>query len=99
MVSSHDTSIMKIEVSDFSCPSEYGISHCVESKGLPLDKWSKYLGRSTIFSRRRTPGNQVLQVGTWQFQSTYAAFSLRYVSCKAMDTFCVGPGVVAQNAV
>ena len=53
---------------------------------------------TSLLSKRNCTVHQVLKVGTWSAQSIFS-FYLRDVTHRHLDTFSIGPEVVAQQVV
>ena len=53
----------------------------------------------TLLFRRNFAVEQVLRAGVWKSQTTFTSFYLRDITHKSLDTFYLGPVVVAQGIV
>ena len=64
----------------------------------PLARETRGIAPSLFFKKNYTV-NQVLKVGTWRRHTTFTRHYLRDLSHKSLDTFHLGPVVVAQAMV
>ena len=75
----------------------YASEEDYRSLGVRADEVRK-VAMSLLF-KRNCSVHQILKAGTWSAQSTFYAFYLRDVIHRHLDTFSIGPVVVAQQVV